>query len=113
MIDYLKDWEWFQKLPLAEKIHISQDILQPFQWKWDTFDIIYQYFQRWENITEQDCIDVYQSLMKTSYEVESAKEIESLNQLKRLKEKWLLMKEKEQYEQQGNQQDALQMLNSL
>ena len=114
MIHYLEEWETFKQLPLEEKRGIALRVIEQFRWKWETFDIIYDYLNNWgDNITDQDCIDVYQSLMKTSYTIENEEKVQSMERLKVIKEKWLQMRKKELSEKNNNQQDAIEMLNSL
>ncbi len=113
MIDYAHEWKEFQELPLEEKKKIALNIISQFRWKWEIFDLIFEYLTRGNNITEQDCIDVYQSLMKTSFGVESENEKLALEQLNTIKAKWLRMKEIELSERKDTEQDAIQMINSL
>lgn len=108
--NYQKQWEEYNKLTFDERKTLAISILESFRGQGETFDLVYDYLTRGENITDQDLQDVYQSLMKTAYEIDKSKEIAALEQLESLRAKGVLLREEEEKEKREAEVEARNML---
>lgn len=104
--DYKKQWEEFKKLSFDERKEIVVGILESFRGQGETFDLVYDYIIRWVNITDQDLQDVYDSLIKTAFQIDKEKETQAIQNLESVRSKAVIMREQEEQERHLSESEA-------
>ncbi len=111
--DYKKQWEEYKKLTFDERKEIVIGILESFRGQGEIFDLAYDYITRWINVTDQDLQDVYESLIKTAYQIDQVSEIQAIRDLELVRSKAVLMRTKEANDKKIAEQEASTLMNTI
>ena len=112
-MDYKQMWQDYQNMSFEERKSIVIAMLEELKDKSETFAIVHEYISDCPTVSDQDLQDVYNSIVSTLYEIDEEKQKIAVSQLTNIREKALLIKQKEDEERTIEKARAHELLEAF